>query len=347
MLGFGKREEDRERDDSRNRNIALRAAYHYVWPFKVWKAIAAQKWVVPVVLVQQLIHISTGYLFPTAQEYLEKQGLDPAIASELADKEIRVRERNLAGQLHSLNSFPTIAGVIFNGMLLSQKYQAWANPSLYMGQCHVMAPPQSSAREVIATFTNIPESKIENTGISEKEIKHFVLFHEFRHCASGNHLSEAGSIKESDEFAEADSDSFGVWMSAKVNQNPEVIKVAIYMRAMNTFRDHDTALYIDAKRNGQPLPSTQQMIEAHEDAFGLAHAYLRNKIPGILEDQLRDYVVLTDAFRHVLKDHAAIMSPLAKRRAELFVEASLYFAPSQATGTGPEVLYAPTIFPLS
>lgn len=64
------------------------------------------------------------------------------------------------------------------------------------------------------------------------------------------------------------------------------------------------------------------MKEAYEQLLALAKPYLNegSAVPAFIRHQY--------AYREVLKRHADELSPLARRRAELYIEAVEYFVPS-------------------
>jgi len=292
-------------------------------------------------LLHQLLQSGTALLFPTAEEYLQSQGLDPGYAQQLSDKEIRVRSRNVWGTLHALNDLPTILGIAYIAMVQSTPEQAYAisegtlplhEVSGYfnvLNQCRVLLEDKekTTARSFISLLSGIPEDEIENVPVSDKEMSNTVAFHEFAHCSSKN--------DEEPGLGEMDADARGVWLAAEALNNPEIIRVFLYTRAMSTrTNSHDTALYLDAKMRREILPTAYELItdEPTNDAFALARLYERNHMGDFTRPA---YIRKAEALKAVLKQHADLLSPMAKRRAELYIEAVEYFVPT-AAGVKPQ-----------
>jgi hypothetical protein len=281
----------------------------------------------------QIVHSGTGMLFPTAEDYLKSQGLDPKLAVELSDNTIRVRQHDFWGRLHAAHDLPSI-GFIFSSAMINMPGQAHAIPNhdslinhalLFTPfsnfvQCPVMLQsPEITARDTVAMLGDIPKGRIERLQITDRESQLAVAFHEFRHCASANALD--GSLRE------ADSDGTGVGLLAKTLGNPEIARTMLYARALGTeAHGHDTALAMDMVMRGRQLPLDDEAVQqATRDVFNFAHMYMSNNAfdPMPLNDSLKYALALRDG----LANYGELFSPMAKRRAELYIEAVEYFMP--------------------
>lgn len=281
----------------------------------------------------QLIHSGTGMFFPTAEDYLKSQGLDPKLAAQLSDNTIRVRQHDFWGRLHAANDLPS-AGMLFSLLMINMPGQAHAIPNHgsvinhalrftpfnNFVQCPVMLQsPGITARETVAMLGNVPAKQIERIQITDRESQLAVAFHEFRHCASANALD--GSLRE------ADSDGTGVGLLAKTLGNPEIARTMLYTRALGTqAHDHDTALAMDMMMRGRQLPLDDKSVQqATRDAFAFADMYVRNNAFNPMPDN--ETLTMALALRDGLANYDELFSPLAKRRAELYIEAVEYFMP--------------------
>lgn len=330
----------------------------YLWPFaarwdRPFSRLGAKKKMVRglkgsaafagVLILNQAFQTATGTLFPTGEEFMQAQGLNPALAQQLSDRPIRVRERDMWGTLHALNDIPTIFGVAGSAAMMAMPGQAYAlpgengaanmvlryTPFAKYTHCAVMTQGDVSARETIAALGGFDPDYIEDTHITDRESQLAVDFHEFSHCGSDN--SAHG-------MPEYDADIKGVLLLAKELDNPEIARAFMYARALGTIaHDHDTALFMDAALRGLALPRAQTTLNgATQDAFALARLYMRNEMK---KETGVDYTIGNDpaatarALETVLKQYGKLLSPAGKRRAELYVEAVQYFMPqSYAAG---------------
>ena len=338
----------------------FRAVDIYMWPFAArWKkpfswegfkkrSVRTMRGITAfagVLVLHQLFQAGTSLLFPTGQDFLRKEGLDPALATQLSDKKIRVRSRDFWGKAHALNDAPTILGIAVMGLVQSSPEQAYAIPNQIvplhklstsfnvLNQCRVLLEDKekTTAKDFVSFLTKIPKENIEHVPITDRESFLSVTFHEFAHCDSKNR--DAGPLSE------MDADSRGVWLAAQTLKNPEIIKVFLYARAMSTkSHGHDTALYLDAKIRNQPLPKelSPAFKRPTDDVFALVDLYKNNyrgadgKRVLAREKDTPDYIKKAMMLKAVLEHHSDLLSDLGKRRAELYIEAVKYFIPSSA-----------------
>lgn len=280
----------------------------------------------------QVVHSTTGMLFPTAEDYLQSQGLDPRLAAQVSDNTIRVRQHDFWGRLHAANDLPS-AGALLSWMMINTPGQAHAIPnhdSLFnyalrytplhnFVQCPVMLQaPDTTARDSIAMLGDIAPGQIERIRVTDEQMRMAVAFHEFRHCASGNALEGV--------LAEGEADGTGVVTYARAVNNPDIALTVLYARALG--RDahgHDTALVMDSMMRGRPVPADEDAaLRPSRDVFALAGMFARQRMAASpLSEPLKTAVALT----HVMRDYGDLLSPRAQRRAQLYIEAVAYFMP--------------------
>ncbi len=301
---------------------AFWAASHYIIIPRSVKSLVA------IFLVSQLGFPLSSVMFPTAQDYLEKNNLDPKIADELSNRKIRVRSRNTPGLVHSFLELPTLYFLPGQRKMLKNPYNAYATMGLslfghstytVMNMCNVTLPDKEmTTKDMINFMTGIPKEQIERAPVSDRAAFFTIAFHEFRHCDKKNHNNII-------PLTEGDADFFALRKAASVFANPEIITTWLHIRAMAFDDSHNTALYLDAKYRGLPLPSEALIHHANKAALVYAQLYLQE------EDKRPGYLQYRSAFKMALKRHSHEMSALEIRRTELYIEAAEYFAPT-ATG---------------
>ena len=348
------------------KSTPVRAVRAYVWPFRIGKALWAQRLIIPVLLAHQMIQTPTVYLFPKAEDFLKDQGISASVAKELSDRDIRVRQRNFLGRLHSYNDLPTLIGMYEGYNTLLEPAQAYAHPDLatrLLGQCPVtLSDPDLTARDAVAALANLSEdeaAQIENIPVSDKEIRTAIAFHEFRHCDTKNTAVDPNSYPDAllasaaiPNHAESDADAHGYEVASRVFHDPGINKTMLYARALNTHVGaHDTALYLDAYIRKQPLPRELDAMQATKDVFSQLEIYQRNNAGKLdpdepsLNGQDQDPMDALDklfalvaknqkvedaiALQQLVAIHPDMFSDLAKQRAQLFVDAVKYFYPAQ------------------
>lgn len=309
------------------------------------KALAA---IIGVVVAQNVVQVGTAQLFPTGEDFLKTQGIDPKYVKDVSDHRIRVRSRDFWGKLHATFDIPTIFGVVQSLGMQSQSVQAWAirgignsvkgeTHSNFRNDCMVMLPrPDITVKEAINAMTGIPKDMIENTPASDREIFLAFTFHEFAHCDTQNGKTA---------FKEEDADLRGIPTAAKITGNKELTVLLMHARAMNTTAgDHDTSLYLDAAIKKETLPDNfSEMENDSSDLFTLAELYKERKYgikkPPTAEDfkavlggkppkaERPEFLKEVEAIRYVLQNHSDLLSANAIRRGQMYIEAAAYFAP--------------------
>lgn len=312
--------------------VADVAKYIAFFPFgKNAKTLAA------LFLINQLLFPLAGNLFPSAEKYLENEGIDPEIVNSLTNANVRVHDSKITYKYYHLASqIPALIGII--------AYKKSYNPDIegsiahsdkgipytlhdVFNHGHVRLPPKDlRADDFIQTMTGIPKSRIENLGLSDQEARMLASFHEFRHTDDDNGYGR---------FAEADSDYHTGIALAKAFNKPELEKLPLYLRAANAYAQsesfHQTALSVDAMMRGAPIPSDEEIHSAIEEIFGKLDQYKKHT-----SKRQPAAIKYAQSFRAMLNDPNANLSPLGKRRAELYIEAMEFFVP-KAMGVEPKV----------
>ena len=295
------------------KNTFFRSAFSYlVFPLSLTAAAGA-------IAASQLLAPMTGLLFPTAEDYLKQRGVDPEIVSELSDREIRVRSRNFPGIAHAMFESPFTAFSLYaKWNTLATPYNAYATRGVQIGglslydtfnQCQVMMPGEGiSAKKFMSVTTGIPEDMIENMPVTDEEMFMTIGFHEFRHCHSDN-----ANITP---LTEGDADIGAIRASLKTFNNPDIFPMWLHFRAMALDDEHDTSLLLDQLRRNLDIPSMELVHHANREAIILARLYLDT-------DSARPHHIrYAEAFRKALEVNGHNMSTLAKRRAELYIQAA-------------------------
>ncbi|HTK86052.1 MAG TPA: hypothetical protein VL625_13290 [Patescibacteria group bacterium] len=349
-------------------NAAFKAVRTYAWPFRIWQAVKAQKYVIPVIIAHQLIQTPTVLLFPKGEDYLKDKGINGAVAQELSDRTIRVRERDLLGTLHSINDLPTVIGWLQGTEMLLEPVQAYAHPDLatrLMNQCPVTMPPKDvTARAALAALANLSDTEtaqMENVPMTDEQARMAIAFHEFSHCSTVNTKVDPAAyggdsmkaLQAVPNHAESDADARGFTVAAREFKNPEIPRAFMYARALNkNVEGHDTSLYLDAILRGEKPPRELDALQATQDVFDQLDIYQRmHKTADDTADIILNIPLdggdadLSDlssllapknhkigeaiAMEHLVKEHPDMFNATSKRRAELFIEAVKYFWPKQ------------------
>jgi hypothetical protein len=308
--------------------------------------------------------LTVPLLFPTGQDYLKAQGLDPKIADELSDRPIRVRGRDFIGEVHAATDTATLPGVLYSLMILGAKGNAFAIPSygsvISRGDCVVTVPdPDLKAADFLEALTAIPAEKFKNLRVSDREMRLAVTFHEFSHCDTGNRAVPSK--------AESDADIRGVLKEAtKVFDNPEIGRTMLYARVLTPYLamgmndglslhkvqiedPHDAALDIDhAMHPGSPAPAADASEELNA-LSAIDNRLIKNHNENEIEKALANpqgegvfdaikklsdsaqrmnepaYLKKAYLYKDLLAHHRDMMSPSAQRKATLYLEALDYF----------------------
>lgn len=272
------------------------------------------------IVTSQIITPLTGYFFPTAEDHLKKNGVNPEIARLLSDHQIRVRSRDAAGIAHSYLEVPTPGGIAVREAMRSNPANAYAYSGSLLGellnQCYVTMPDEkTTAKQFISMATGIPEKDIENLPVTDEQMRMTVVFHEFRHCDSGN-------SNPAPPLSEGDADDEALQVSAALYRNPELANVWVHFRAMSFEAAHDTSLYLRHRFDEANLPTQALLDPVNREARAYLHMYLAHS------DAEDNYLQVAAAFQAALDNHGPQMSALARERMQLYIRAAEYFAPS-------------------
>lgn len=295
-----------------NLRTALKAAAQYYVPVS-FKAIALGFY------FNEICQPVAGFMLPTAEDYLRAKGLDPAISRQLTDKTVRLRDRTTPfGYLHALHDMYGLPNIIMSAYLFKEDGLAYAKTDSmfsaltgfrlhHLNQCHVLMPgPNFGPQHLVSPG----DAVIENLPDSEQTLL-FVLLHELAHCDKHKHDHET----HSDEEARADIKAYDLMKK----YYPEFVDFILHFRAYKDSPEshsHDTALYLDAHIQGKPLPAGEAVTKALDEFLEYTDKLSE-------KTQSSRYIVS----RYALSDPANPLTPLARRRAELYVQAYERFNP--------------------
>jgi hypothetical protein len=186
--------------------------------------------------------------FPTAEQAVAKEGLDPKLVQLLAPgKRIYVRTDTLPGTAHALFD---------NG--LRGAYPNWRyrlhNPNIG-AYTHRIQGPHGYSCGIYLHTANYAHKQSQNIQQA--------LLHEIRHCSDAN-------AKFTGLMAEADADAKAIEVLSAAQKMPGLAQLFINAKARSPGdTDHDDVLYLDAVFNHRPIPTAEQMQAANREANGL------------------------------------------------------------------------------
>lgn len=199
------------------------------------------------------------FFYPTAEDVLEQEGLNPKIVQELAPgQKIHVME----GWTSVFSFNPNVpvyqaASAIFFPNASARHADSFS----YSGTCTVRLDLRGrfSPKEIIEKDRGIDDVR-RDLPVTREDMRHHLLFHEIRHCSNVNHYNMTDLEQEGDADLQALQALFS---------NQEMSKFILFWRAAQkpSFdNDHDVALYLDARLNGKASPSTHNIKEANKMA---------------------------------------------------------------------------------
>lgn len=260
-------------------------------------------------------------LFPRAETVLKEEGLDPALAQELAPgKKVYVRSDNFWGKTHALfDCGPYLAPLVYFQRLSSgSESSAFATPPFLFGRSDVRSIyMKSSAAQVEETealremIHNLSRGKLELSElVSPEEYRQMVLLHEIRHCSDENQ-----ALKDEIE-KEGDSDYHAIKTLAREKNKPGLQDAFLLAAAARDSLDpdHNTALYLDALFREAALPSAGALNAANMAAGGTNTKVLTIKF----SLHMRGDIPAADA---QLLERIKQQETLSARRVKLFSEA--------------------------
>jgi len=258
----------------------------------------------------------SGYLLPTADDYLSEKGLGPVAAggllAELAPgRDIRVMTDDVAGYAYAFLRAP-----VYVTLLGRNSFVNGLRDKDVMG---VAFNHQSFMLPIGPDVIFVKEKAIESrlvygqSLIDAQEVQTYVALHELRHASAANH--QLSTVLEK----EADADYAAIkYMADELGGGIDFTKRAIMFKAKTFSQTHDTVLYLDAKFNARAVPSVTDMEQANLQAESYVYKH--------------GYALASAAFCKVYNDdHAACeekpplpeqFTDLARRRIDLYNEAT-------------------------
>lgn len=271
-------------------------------------------------LTYLVLQPAATFLFPSAEKILEKNGLNPELAQELAPgKKIYVREDNFLGNLHVIMDQPLLF-LPFNHMYWSDDVRAYAQPgerflgisrpSLYIKNPEITI--DSFKKAVEGTSVLIDPGKCFPSH-SESFLK--TLLHEIRHC------SDANQSLTSTLAMESDADYHAISILAREAGDPFLPESFVNFQAMfSAAETHDDALYLDAMFNKKSVPSFNDIRQANREARVIYDSLYGKVLVEAMGGCDPQYNLPSCAYDE--KAEMAKMSELGRRRAQ-FYDASI------------------------
>lgn len=198
---------------------------------------------------------STAFLFPRAEEVLQREGLPPELVQELApNRHIRVfQDTPLGATAVTLQHGPIrlfdLASRVFNPNISG-----------------FAAAPRLGSYGVCKVFIRQPKWYANVIGLRAEEAYRIDLLHEIRHCARDN-AAFKGVIRE------GDADEQAVRVLAR-ETNDENIALRLMFNRLNANPSHNTALYLDARLQGVTPPTADDLARLDQDLQTASTAFL-------------------------------------------------------------------------
>lgn len=270
--------------------------------------------------------------FPTAEDVLRDAGLDPVLAQQMGADHVRVMPATFTGTfLHrSMISTPGLA-------LLSaarsgstpQELQGAATQGYFnvtgklFGFCALVLPTMENydVRGMVAGLTG-GELRREDirADLPYTPLQSFAgtALHELRHCTQDLPTTILGDST----MTESDADAQSLAALGQIFNDAQTPYVKIYARALNLGTDsHDTALYADAALQGRSLPTEEEIEKASQEIDDYLDSWYLRRFgkERSWSTPTRDFAPRALAAL-VTRGEASGLSPLALRRAQLYVE---------------------------
>lgn len=286
--------------------------------------------------VNQGIQQVGGLTFDRADDYLREAGYSEDIIREFEDENIRVRPRSTYGAIHTAHDLPPLMSLFSNitahrmdndalatpntglgALLNTNKWLKMAKPYLrdYLAR-FVTAPNENATSiDIISQFGEVPVELLSGLDIDDQQLRQAMTLYVLRLMDAEKDLGEFES-----EHAEALLYAFNA-VSAMHN-DPAFARLALYVSAIDFDDDpraHYEALMIDAHFAGQPQPRQREAEAAIRE---LTRYFPAEHNP--FDDDLPEKLSI---FQNILQEHGDTLSPLARRRAELYIEGATFFAP--------------------
>lgn len=274
--------------------------------------------------------------FPTAEDFLATQGLDPRLAVQLAGRAGKIRVFTTDG-LADLSrrvqeAIPRDTSVhtgylrsLMQGIERLQVRQDW--PASYRKhdlergwlnfrfsefespdtECFVMpARDTMSAKKIVSILSGINPEYLDDVTVSPDLLIRFILLHEIKHC-------KPDSLSHQQAEEESASDIAGL----KTLDNPALSFLVLHSRASQKFADsHSTAMPLEAMIKGVK-PDTQGIWEAEEQLDEKTKRYRF-----IYQEDLKGkpvFLANAHALRYILRHQNDGLTPLARHRALMFL----------------------------
>lgn len=300
--------------------------------------------------VNQGVQQISGLTFEAAQQYLQKAGYPEHVIKELAAENIRVRNRDTYGMIHTWHDYPpfmslvlesqtgragndalTAPGTGLGTLLNTNKWLKMVKPYMkpYLARFVTLPAPGTTGLDAVSQLGEIPKELLSGLPSDDQKIKQAMMLYIFRLLDSEKDL---GSF----ESKSAEAYVYAFQAISEMYNDPAFARIALHMSALDFDDDmmaHHEALIIEAHFSGAPHPKEKDTEKAVQE--------LRDLFPERYNSYEEGAVKKTQVIQDIIQNKRASLSPLALRRAELYIEAVEYFAPALLQKNTPSAAAAP------
>ncbi|MGH1376237.1 MAG: hypothetical protein ACRBCK_07805 [Alphaproteobacteria bacterium] len=284
--------------------------------------------------LNQGIQQGTGLAFDDAEEYLKQAGYPQHVISEFSDDNIKVRHRNRAGIAHTAHDAPPLISLFSettnkrlshdaipstNGglgtFLNMNKWLKTAKPYVknYLNQFVTLPREDATSQEIISQLREVPEEFLSSLDANDEKLRQAMVLYALK-CVE--HENEGEDIENS----KVDALVYAFETVSDMHDDPSLKEMIFPIIAIDYENmAYDNALAFDAKLSGKPIPDVSDVKDALMELYDL--------FPDEHNKYSDDMVSKLEVFQDILEQHSGELSPLAHRRAEIFVEGAKYFSP--------------------
>lgn len=270
--------------------------------------------------------------FPTAEDVLRDAGLDPALAQQMGADHVRVLPATFTGTFLHRSMIRTPGLALLSAATSNstpQELQGAATQGYFnvtgklFGFCALVLPTMENydVRGMVAGLTGGELRKEDiRADLPYTPLQSFAgtALHELRHCTQDLPTTIFGDST----MTESDADAQSLAALGRIFNDAQTPYVKIYARAINLGTDsHDTALYADAALQGRPLPTEEEITTAAQEIDEYLDSWYLRRFgkERSWSTPTRDFA--PRALKALLaRREASGLSPLALRRAQLYVE---------------------------
>lgn len=285
--------------------------------------------------VNQGVQQGTGLAFDDAEEYLKQAGYPEYVVSEFSDDNIKIRHRNRVGIAHTAHDAPPLISFFSEvtsdrlkndavpstngglGTLLNMnKWLKMAKPYAkdYLNQFVTLPREDATSQEIIAQFREVPEELLNSLDVEDEKLRQAMVLYALK-------LVEHENQGEDVDNSKVDALVYAFDTVSEMHNDPSLKEMVFPLVAIDFEKldIDDSALAFDAYSSGAPELDKREVREAIRE--------LADLFPEGHNQYSDDMVSKLRVFQNILEQHGEELSPLAYRRAEMFIEGVEYFVP--------------------